>query len=308
MSDRDIRTAQTGAAMSASQVARRMWTLFEPIHAVTYFSAEARAAFEAAGVRGFWRGYFAGRSAPLGLVTAAPVAASFYTFAPQMVGRALPGVWDLITPEQALATREAGAVAALNRLLGDVTDDTGVAADMLAAAAAGLDCSGRVLAGANAALPVPADPVARLWHAATVLREHRGDGHFAALLAADVDGCESNVLRAGFDLPRETIQPLRGWTDEQWAEAAARLTARRVIGSDGTPTPAGTALRAGIEATTDAAAARPWPDQGFAADLAEVLYPIARACAAEVPAPNPVGAPVPMEWTVERGGGGANGR
>lgn len=286
--------------MSASQVARRMWTLFEPIHAVTYFSAEARAAFEAAGVRGFWRGYFAGRSAPLGLVTAAPVAASFYTFAPQMVGRALPGVWDLITPEQALATREAGAVAALNRLLGDVTDDTGVAADMLAAAAAGLDCSGRVLAGANAALPVPADPVARLWHAATVLREHRGDGHFAALLAADVDGCESNVLRAGFDLPRETIQPLRGWTDEQWAEAAARLTARRVIGSDGTPTPAGTALRAGIEATTDTAAARPWPDLGFAADLAEVLYPIARACAAEVPAPNPVGAPVPMEWTVER--------
>ncbi len=229
--------------MSASQVARRMWTLFEPIHAVTYFAAEARAAFEAAGVRGFWRGYFAGRSAPLGRVTAAPVTASFY--------------------------------------------------DMLAAAAAGLDCSGRVLAGANAALPVPADPVARLWQAATVLREHRGDGHFATLLAADVDGCESNVLRAGFDLPRETIQPLRGWTDEQWAEAAARLAARRLIDSDGTPTPAGAALRAAIEATTDAAAARPWPDQGFADDLAEVLYPIALACSAEVPAPNPVGAPVP---------------
>ncbi len=279
--------------MSASQVARRMWTLFEPIHAVTYFAAEARAAFEAAGVRGFWRGYFAGRSAPLGRVTAAPVTASFYTFAPQMVSRALPAVWDLITPDQALAAREAGAVAALNRLLGDLTDAAGRAADMLAAAAAGLDCSGRVLAGANAALPVPADPVARLWQAATVLREHRGDGHFATLLAADVDGCESNVLRAGFDLPRETIQPLRGWTDEQWAEAAARLAARRLIDSDGTPTPAGAALRAAIEATTDAAATRPWLDQEFAADLAEVLYPIALACSAEVPAPNPVGAPVP---------------
>ncbi len=279
--------------MSASQVARRMWTLFEPIHAVTYFAAEARAAFEAAGVRGFWRGYFAGRSAPLGRVTAAPVTASFYTFAPQMVSRALPAVWDLITPDQALAAREAGAVAALNRLLGDLTDTAGRAADMLAAAAAGLDCSGRVLAGANAALAVPADPVARLWHAATVLREHRGDGHFATLLAADVDGCESNVLRAGFDLPRETIQPLRGWTDEQWADAAARLAARRLTGSDGTPTPAGAALRAAIEATTDAAAARPWPDQGFADDLAELLYPIALACFAEVPAPNPVGAPVP---------------
>jgi len=296
MSERDIRLpdgAQTGAAMSASQAARRMWTLFEPIHAVTYFAAEARAAFEAAGVRGFWRGYFAGRSAPLGQVTAAPVTASFYTFAPQMVSRALPGVWELITPDQALATREAGAVAALNRLLGDLTDAAGRAADMLAEAAERLDCSGRVLAAANAALSVPADPVARLWHAATVLREHRGDGHFAALLASDVDGCESNVLRAGFDLPRETIQPLRGWTDEQWTGAAARLAARRLIGSDGTPTPAGAELHAAIEATTDVAAARPWADQRFAADLAEMLYPIALACSAEVPVPNPVGAPVP---------------
>ena len=109
--------AQTGAEMSASQVARRMWTLFEPIHAMTYFAAEARAAYEEAGLRGFWRGYFAGRSAPLGRASAAPVTASFYTFAPQMVGRALPDVWDLITPDQALAVREAGAVAALSRVL-----------------------------------------------------------------------------------------------------------------------------------------------------------------------------------------------
>jgi len=296
MSDRDIRlpdAVQTGAAMGASEAARRMWTLFEPIHTVTYFAAEARAAFEAAGVRGFWRGYFAGRSAPLGPVTAAPVTASFYTFAPQMVSRALPGVWDLITPDQALATRQAGAVAALSRLLGDLTDAVGVAADMLAAAAAGLDCSGRVLAGANAALPVPADPVARLWHAATVLREHRGDGHFAALLAADVDGAESNVLRAGMDLPRATIQPLRGWSDDQWADAAARLTGRGLIGGDGSATAAGAALGAGIEATTDAAASRPWRDQEFTTELARVLYPIAVACWAEVPTPNPVGAPVP---------------
>jgi hypothetical protein len=270
-----------------------MWTLFEPIHSVTYFAAEARAAFEAAGVRGFWRGYFAGRSAPLGRVTAEPVTASFYTFAPQMVSRALPGVWDLITPEQALAAREAGAVAALNRLLGDLTDAVRVAADMLAAAAGGLDCSGRVLAAANAALPVPRDPVARLWHAATILREHRGDGHFAALLAANVDGGESNVLRAGYDLPRATIQPLRGWSDEQWADAAGRLTERGLIGGDGSATPAGAALHAGIETTTDAVASRPWHDQEFAAELAGILYPIALACWAEVPAPNPVGAPVP---------------
>src|SRR5581483_12415566 len=103
--------AQKGAA-------RQMWTLFEPLHVVTYFAAEARSAFEDAGLRGFWRGYFAGRAAPLGAVTAAPVVASFFTFAPPMVARALPGVWELITPQDALAVRSAGAVAALHRLTG----------------------------------------------------------------------------------------------------------------------------------------------------------------------------------------------
>jgi helix-turn-helix protein len=285
--------------MSASQVARRMWTLFEPIHAMTYFAAEARAAYEAAGLRGFWRGYFAGRSAPLGRVTSAPVTASFFTFAPQMVSRALPDVWNMISPEHALAVREAGAVTALSRVLGDLSDAADVAADMLSVAMADVDCSGRVLAAANAALPVPSGPIARLWHAATVLREHRGDGHFAALLAADVDGCESNVLRAAFDLPRETIQPLRGWTDQQWDGAAERLSGRGMIAKDGAATLAGTELRASIEAATDAAAARPWQDQEFAADLADVLFPIARACSAELPALNPVGVPVPKEAVVD---------
>jgi hypothetical protein len=285
--------------MSANQVARRMWTLFEPIHAMTYFAAEARAAYEAAGLRGFWRGYFAGRSAPLGRVSSAPVTASFFTFAPQMVSRALPDVWDLISPEQALAVREAGAVTALNRVLGDLSDAADVAADMLSIAVADVDCSGRVLAAANAALPVPSGPIARLWHAATVLREHRGDGHFASLLAADVDGCESNVLRAAVDLPRETIQPLRGWTDHQWDAAAARLSERGVIADDGGVTAAGAELRASIEAATDAAAARPWQDQEFAADLADVLFPIARVCSAELPALNPVGVPMPREAVVD---------
>ena len=95
----------------AAGAARRMWTLLEPVHVVTYFTAEARAGFEQAGLRGFWRGYFAGRAAPLGPVGPALVTASFYNFAPAMVARALPGVWDLITPEDALAVRSAGAVA-----------------------------------------------------------------------------------------------------------------------------------------------------------------------------------------------------
>jgi len=278
-------------------VARRMWTLFEPVHVVTYFSAEARSAFTGAGLRGFWRGYFAGRAAPLGAVGAAPVTASFFNFAPSMVARALPGVWELITPEEALVVRSAGAVAALGRLAGDREPGVRAAADLLLRAADGLDCAGRVLAAANAAGPVPAGPAARLWYAATLLREHRGDGHFAALVAADIDGCEALVLRAasGAGPSREQLQPLRGWTDGEWEQAAARLADRGWLGPGGEITPAGAAARQAVEDATDRAAARPWARLGAAAtqDLADELAPIALACAAELPYPNPVGVPEP---------------
>jgi hypothetical protein len=285
----------------AARAARRMWTLFEPLHVVTYFSAEALSAFTGAGLRGFWRGYFAGRAAPLGGVGAAPVTASFFTFAPPMVARALPAVWELITPQDALAVRSAGAVAALHRLTADREAEVAAAAGLLLRATDGLDCAGRVLAAANAALPVPEEPAARLWHAATLLREHRGDGHFAALVAADVDGCEALVLRAG-SVPgegeeggptREQLQPLRGWTDEEWGQAAARLAERGWLQADGLVTPDGAAARQAVEDATDRAAARPWARLGTAAteDLADALAPISRACATELPFPNPVGVP-----------------
>lgn len=275
------------SADQAARVARRMWTLFEPVHVVTYFTAEARSTFEDAGLRGFWRGYFAGRSAPLGRVTAAPVTAAFFTFAPSMVSRALPAVWDLISPEDALAVRQAGAVTALRRLLADA--DVSIAADLMASAVAGLDCPGRVLAAANATLALPDEPVARMWQCATLLREHRGDGHFAALVAADVDGCESLALQAATGISRELVQPLRGWTDDEWDAAIARLAGRGLLTSDGAATPQGCAFSASIEDHTDEAAARPWHDTDLAAKLTIALTPIAEACAAEMPYPNPIG-------------------
>jgi hypothetical protein len=280
-------------------VARRMWTLFEPVHVVTYFSAEALSAFTGAGLRGFWRGYFAGRAAPLGTVGAAPVTASFFNFAPPMVARALPGVWELITPQDALAVRSAGAVAALRRLAGGREAEVAAAADLLLRATDGLDCAGRVLAAANAELPVPEDPAAGLWHASTLLREHRGDGHFAALVAAGIDGCEALVLRAGSaeggGPTREQLQPLRGWTDEDWEQAAARLTDRGWLNANGTVTPDGAAARQAVEDATDLAAARPWARLGADAtgELAALLSPIAVACATVLPFPNPVGVPAP---------------
>jgi hypothetical protein len=278
---------------SADRLARRLWTLYDPVHAVTYFSPEALSAFTQAGLRGFWRGYFAGRSAPLGAVAAAPVTASFFNFAPSFVSRALPAVWELITPAEALAVRQAGAVAALNRLLADVGADIKQAADLLVTATEVLDIAGRVLASANAALPVPEEPMARLWHAATVLREHRGDAHFAALLASDIDGCEAVVLQADKKVARARIQPVRGWTDEDWENAAARLVIRGLLTEDGKQTSAGAELTADIEHRTDVAAARPWQDQALAVKAAEVLLPIAIACMADLAFPNPIGLPAP---------------
>jgi hypothetical protein len=329
-----------------------MWTLFEPVHIVTYFASEARQAFEQAGLRGFWRGYFAGRTAPIGAVDAPIVIATFFNFAPSFVRRAVPAVWDLITPEEALRAREAGAVAAIRRILEcsdgqPVPDSLRAAADLLLAATEGLELAGRPLGGPNAGLPAPADPVARLWHAATVLREHRGDGHIAALVAADIDGCEALVLRLAVDaagaggagagaadagaadagaadaagaagaadaagapgaasagaagrgarpvLSRGRIQAVRGWTDAEWDQAAERLRDRGWLDSAGGATATGLAAHQAVEEATDLAAARPWARLGAArtAELAELLAPVAAACAATLPYPNPVGVPPP---------------
>jgi hypothetical protein len=148
-----------------------------------------------------------------------------------------------------------------------------------------------VLAAANAELPVSGEPLTRLWQAATLLREHRGDGHFAALAAAGLDGCEALVLRCAKDMPRDLMQPVRGWTDEQWGAAAARLTERGWIGEDGTMTAAGRVAHDAVEAATDQAAARPWTRMGAVGlvGVADVLLPLAQACAAALPEVNPVG-------------------
>ena len=277
---------------------RAMWTLFEPIHAVTYFTPESRSAYEQAGLRGFWRGYFAARAAPLGAAGPAVVAASFFNFAPAFVARAIPGVWELITPEEALRVRLAGATSALGRLLAGQEAQATAAAGLLWRAIGELDFSGRVLASANAALPVPDDDgggLAGLWQAATLLREHRGDGHFAALAAADIDGCEAVVLRCRLDLRREDMQPVRGWTDEAWDDALSRLAARGWVAADGALTSAGREAHAAVEDATDRAASRPWARLGpeATAEIAAALTPLARACATVLPYPSPIGLPAP---------------
>ncbi|MFE5586821.1 hypothetical protein [Kitasatospora sp. NPDC056531] len=273
--------------------ARALWWLFEPVYAVTFLQPESRAAFEAAGLDGGWRGYFAGRSAPLGAVDAPPVIAAFFNFAPTMVERALPAVWAHASPEQALAARLKGSAAALTRLLAPVRpEQIESAATALEEAAARLDCAGRVLAAANAALPRPVDVYGRLWQAAAVLREHRGDGHVAALVAAGLDGCEAPVLHCALDASREVLQPLRGWTDEEWKAAATRLVERGWLTAEGAVTELGRIRHRSVEAATDLAAGRLWEGlpQAELDRLTAVLKPIAALCREQMPI-NPLAMP-----------------
>lgn len=105
------------------------------------------------------------------------------------MSRALPDAWTFATPGDVLRARRDGARAALRNLLTDeVTgpDDLRAAADLAWQAAGLADTAGRVLSAANQALPAPGESHLLLWQAATTLREHRGDGHVAALITHGV--------------------------------------------------------------------------------------------------------------------------
>ena len=217
--------------------ARAMWGLLEPIHVVTYFAPEARATADALGLRGFWMGYAAQRSAPLGAVGPEIATAAFFGFHPDRLGRALPDAWHLTTPEAALAARSAGAGAALRRLWGDRVVDapaTAEAAELAWQAAAGAECAGRVLAAANQVLPRPREPHLALWQAATTLREHRGDGHIAVLVARGVAPVASHLIKAAAgESDPEVLRTGRKFAEPAWAEGAAALRADGVLTADG---------------------------------------------------------------------------
>jgi hypothetical protein len=280
--------------------ARRMWPAFETYHAPVYFVPEAAEEYRSLGLKGGWMGYFASRSAALGPASPGLVTAVFFNFHPAMVARALPDAWALASPEDVLAARVRTADAALRRLipehLGSAEGHEAAALAREAAEAPAL--AGRPLFGALRSLPWPEEPHLQLWHACTLLREHRGDGHVAALTAAGLDGCEAHVtLTAAGTVPRETLQRNRKWSDDDWAAAEDRLRERGWLDAGGALTDAGRAGRAEVEARTDSLAEEPWRALGpeRTERLLELLAPMARAIneAGGVPVPNPVGVPAP---------------
>jgi hypothetical protein len=242
-----------------------MFGLVEPIGLIPYTTDEPAEALMAFGLRNYWDTYFAGRAAPLGRAPAEVVHAIFYNFAPGETARHLPRVWDLITPEEALAARQRGCVRALRRLLGDLAGASGLArtADLLTQTAISAPVTGRPLYAGLRALPLPAEPVARLWHAANLLREHRGDGHVVALVTHGIGGTEAHVLFAlSQGMPAQKFGRVSHLPHAQLAAVIDGMRGRGLIGADGWLTAEGRATRQRIEALTDDLAAPPYDALG----------------------------------------------
>jgi hypothetical protein len=262
----------------------RMFELVEPIATVT-FSEVPNEAFLALGMRNYWDGYFAGRAAPLGLAPAGVVHAVFYNFADGEVARHIPWVWGKTTPEEAIAVRERGSAAALRQMMGELADSPGLVrvADLATRAAVSAPAEGRALYAGLRALDVPGEPVARLWHAATLLREHRGDGHNAALVAHGIGGTEAHVLLAlSLGMRAEEFGRIHHLPKAQLAAVVDGLRGRGLVDAAGGFTDAGRKTRERIEALTDELAA-PAYDVLSAGELDELvagLEPITAAVSA----------------------------
>ncbi|MFD6924507.1 MarR family transcriptional regulator [Streptomyces sp. NPDC059944] len=255
--------ADSEPGVLAAGTTRRMFELLEPICLVTFFADECNEELSALGHRTYWDGYFASRAAPLGRVPAQVVHAAFYNFADGEAARHIPSAWETIPPEASVAARERGSAASLRRIIGDeLADSPGLvrAADLTTKAAMNAPTEGRVMFAGMRTVAVPSDPVARLWHSATMLREHRGDGHIAALVGARIGGTEAHVLSALASgiYPPESFGRIHHLPKERLAAVMDGLRERGLVDADGRFTDAGRETKQRIEALTDELAAPPF--------------------------------------------------
>src|SRR6478735_3413065 len=245
-----------------SALARKMFDLVEPIGVIPYSSDEPNEAMFALGFTNYWDTYFAGRAAPLGSsVPAGVVHALFYNFAPGEVARHIPKVWSVTTPEAAIAARQEGCVNALRRVLGPSIEspDSPRTLELLTTAAVSAPIDGRPMYAALRGLPLPEEPVARLFHAASLLREHRGDGHVAALMAEGVGGLEAHVLLAlDLGIAAPTFGRIHHLPTAVLTDLIDTMRTRGLVEDESTFTPAGRQTKDRVEALTDRLALAPY--------------------------------------------------
>ena len=265
-------------------IARHLWKRMEAPHAFVYFVPEATEAFTAIGLERVAH-YFAQRSAPMGMAHPSVVAAAFYNFSPALVARALRDVWSTTTPAAIIEARWTAVDGALQRLWADETLESLIpeATELAMAASAACEQGGRPLFAAHAQLDPPDRPLVRLWHWLTLLREYRGDGHVAALVAHEVDPVAALLTSEGSALmPLDLLRQTRGWRDDDWQETTSRLVDKGWLNSEGALTDEGTAVRWAVEEMTNRLAMPPWEGLGEARTrrLGEILGPLAVAIAA----------------------------
>lgn len=263
--------------------AGRLSRSIDPLHSISYFAPETAERFGAIGMEGRMP-YFAVRSAPMGAIDAAAVAATFYNFSPALVADCIPAAWGLASPETVTSIRYEIVDEAVPRVLGELARSPEffrVAKILRKAAEAIPNADGRPLFAAHATLAWPETAHGQLWHAVTLLREYRGDGHVVALVANELSGLEALVSHtaSGIGFSVEFARRLRGWTEEEWAAGTDRLRLRGLLDDGGALTTEGAELRARIEDLTDALAYEPWrrlPDDD-AAEVAKVAASIREA-------------------------------
>ncbi len=263
----------------ARDVAFRCHRVLEPLHSFVYFAPEAEQELTATGLRPGRMGYFASRAAPMGPVGAGVVAATFYNFNPELVARHIPRAWTLASPGRILEARLAAADAGLRRVLGEeliTSPRLAEAAELARSAASVLSPEGRPLYAGHAELQWPSEPHLVLWHAATLLREYRGDGHIAALVGHGLSGLAALITytATGKGFLEPVAKTTRGWSDEQWAAGVEQLREQGLLDADGRLTSEGTVLRQSIEEQTNASATAPWRHLG--AEKAARLHELAR--------------------------------
>ena len=245
--------------------ARKTWRTMEPLHGMIYFVPEAADAYDRLGITG-GDGYFASRAAPMGAVSAHVVVSTFFNFNPRLVHSAIPQAWTITTPEALVAARFEAVDGAMRRLLGDdAVESTEMHRAAVLARRAAEDAStrveGRSLAAGHAGVGWPDLPHLVLWHAQSILREYRGDGHVALLVSHDLSGIQALVTHGAIgEVPAQVLRSTRGWTTEQWDNAADSLRSRGwlVDGHELALTEWGRAQRQEIEDQTDALAAAPY--------------------------------------------------
>ncbi|WP_405754484.1 hypothetical protein OG372_31610 [Streptomyces sp. NBC_01020] len=258
---------------------RRCHNSVNPLHSTLYFSPDFTEQLAGVGIDDAGAAYFAGRGAAMGAVGPGTIAATFYNFNPELIARHVPAVWETASPRTVLDARLRAADATLRRLLGEeavASDAMAEAARLALRAAEACTRHARPLYSAHADLPVPEQPHLAFWHAATLLREHRGDGHLAVLLAAGLDPLEALVSHTatGKGMAPRWILATRGWHRSDWDAAVERLRGRGLLDADSGLTDAGTKLRQDVESDTDRLDLAPYEHLG--AEGVERLTELAR--------------------------------